>query len=281
MLTDLRSILDGWEYKPGKISVRKIVGEDGGEKIQTRVDLGVLQLEPEGRPDGARPFGCESLLEFYETRLDEHLIKHGTDAGYILLPEDCRDLRQEAHLYYQRFLSLFVLGDFIGVQRDTQRNMRVLTICHEYGETDYDRGALEPQRAYVMMMFTRAKTYAELEIERYDEALKTLAEGMREIAEVRGGPEHDEDTGPDDDLECDAPYAVLDSDSEPGAGSSTGIPELEVLAELREEVLTSLPEDAAPRLEWELNLALECEEYERAAELRRKLDDLFGRGEQT
>ena len=43
MIHDLRTILEGWEYEPGKISVRKIIGRDGREKIQTCVDLGVLQ----------------------------------------------------------------------------------------------------------------------------------------------------------------------------------------------------------------------------------------------
>ena len=33
MSTDLRTILDGWEYEPGKISVRKVLGADGDEKI--------------------------------------------------------------------------------------------------------------------------------------------------------------------------------------------------------------------------------------------------------
>ncbi|MCC6359381.1 MAG: hypothetical protein IT450_11615, partial [Phycisphaerales bacterium] len=48
MILDLRNILEGWEYEPGKISVRKIIGQDGREKIQTRVDLGVLQFEVSG-----------------------------------------------------------------------------------------------------------------------------------------------------------------------------------------------------------------------------------------
>ena len=36
---------------------RKIVGEDGKEKLQVRLDLGLLQMELNGRPDGERPHG--------------------------------------------------------------------------------------------------------------------------------------------------------------------------------------------------------------------------------
>ena len=67
---DIAPVLRGWEYEPGSINVRKISGLDGREKIQMRLDLGLLQMEVTGRPDGERPHGCESLLEYFEKRLD-------------------------------------------------------------------------------------------------------------------------------------------------------------------------------------------------------------------
>ena len=42
---DIGSILDGWPHESGKISVRKIRGEEGRVKIQLRLDLGLLQME--------------------------------------------------------------------------------------------------------------------------------------------------------------------------------------------------------------------------------------------
>ena len=33
-----------------------------------RIDLGLLQMELDGRPDGQRPHGFESLLDYYEAR---------------------------------------------------------------------------------------------------------------------------------------------------------------------------------------------------------------------
>jgi len=64
---DITPLLKGWDYEPGTINVRKVTGLDGAAKLQMRLDLGLLQMEMMGRPDGARPHGCESLLEFYET----------------------------------------------------------------------------------------------------------------------------------------------------------------------------------------------------------------------
>ena len=59
MNLDLNTLLRDWPHEPGAIKVRKIIGLDGREKLQLRIDLGVLQMEMTGRPDGARPQGCE------------------------------------------------------------------------------------------------------------------------------------------------------------------------------------------------------------------------------
>ena len=66
MSQDIRPILAGWEFEPDRVQVRIITGDDGSEKIQMRIDLGLMQMEIAGRPDGERPEGYESLLESYE-----------------------------------------------------------------------------------------------------------------------------------------------------------------------------------------------------------------------
>ena len=60
---DISHLLEQWEYQPGQVAVRKFKGRDGVDKIQLRVDLGLLQMNAQGRPDGKRPYGHESLLE--------------------------------------------------------------------------------------------------------------------------------------------------------------------------------------------------------------------------
>ncbi|MDQ7013435.1 MAG: UvrB/UvrC motif-containing protein [Planctomycetota bacterium] len=70
MNVDITELLQGWPFEPGKINVRLIESEDGEQKIQVRLDLGVLQMELDGRPDGQRPLDHDSLLEYFEARLD-------------------------------------------------------------------------------------------------------------------------------------------------------------------------------------------------------------------
>jgi len=71
MNRDLTAILEEWPYEPGVVNVRVIEGQDGEPRIQLRLDLGLLQMTMAGRPDGQRPEGYESVLELYESKLDE------------------------------------------------------------------------------------------------------------------------------------------------------------------------------------------------------------------
>jgi len=249
MIRDLRLILDGWEYEPGKISVRKIMGRDGREKVQTRIDLGLLQMELDGHPDGKRPHGQESFLDYLKARLQHHIECHGNDSDFVLTPEECLELRHETYLYYQRYLSLFVLEDYERVVRDTARNLAVIDFCDKWAATHEDRQALVSQRPYVLMMHARAKAMLAMRRQNFEEALAAIADGIAAI----------EATGQD-------------------AASEYPDSELRTLAEVRGQIIEQMPQDAPARLRWELELAVAQEDYERAAELRNRMADLTSGG---
>src|SRR5207244_598609 len=92
MSLDLNTILKDWPHENRAIKVRRIVGLDGRQKLQLRIDLGVLQMEVSGRPDGARPHGCESLLTYHQRRAAQ---KEAAGETYELTPEQCAELQQE------------------------------------------------------------------------------------------------------------------------------------------------------------------------------------------
>lgn len=68
---DLSNILRDWPFEPGSINVRVIQGDDQLPKIQVRLDLDIIQMNIDGRPDGQLPNGFASLLEYFEARVDE------------------------------------------------------------------------------------------------------------------------------------------------------------------------------------------------------------------
>ena len=180
MSSDLHSILGDWPHETGKIKVRKIVGLDGREKLQLRIDLGVLQMEMTGRPDGVRPHGCESLLEYHQVRAGR-AVQRGEN--YELTLEQCAELQQEGIQYYHRYLSLFQINDFAGVVRDTQRNLDLFDFVSEHTERDELSWNLQQFRPYVLMMNTRAKASILLAQGKFPEAMREIQHGRDAIAD--------------------------------------------------------------------------------------------------
>src|SRR6059058_4883116 len=180
MSLDLNSILKDWPHENGSIKVRKVAGLDGREKLQLRVDLGVLQMELTGRPDGRRPHNCESLLEYYQKRAAR---AEGRGESYELTPEQCNELQQEGIQYYHRYLSLFQINDFAGVIRDTQRNLDLFEFVSDHTEREELAWSFQQFRPYVLMMNTRAKASILLGEGKFGDAMREIERGRDAIQE--------------------------------------------------------------------------------------------------
>ena len=239
MSLDLNTILKDWPHENGNVKVRKIAGLDGREKLQLRVDLGVLQMEMMGRPDGQRPHNCESLLEYHQRRAVRAAEK-GED--YELTPEECAELQQEGIQYYHRYLSLFQINDFTGVVRDTQRNLDLFTFVTEHTDRDELSWSLQQFRPYVLMMNTRAKASILLAQGKFGEAMSEIESGRDAIAEFF---QH-----------SNFPELVSKSS------------EIAFLDEWLEEVKAKRPLSKLEVMQREMETAIGKELYERAAELR-------------
>ena len=127
---DMSHLLDKWEYRPGQVMVRKFIGKDGIEKIQLRVDLGILQMNAQGRPDGKRPMGHPSLFDFYLAK------QSTTKKDFALNAEDCSRLQLEAFQYHHRYICLLQLEDFDAVVRDADRNLKLFDFVEENSESE-------------------------------------------------------------------------------------------------------------------------------------------------
>lgn len=256
---DLTELLNDWPFQPGQINVRLIQGNDGEPRIQVRLDLGILQMFVDGRPDGSRPQGFDSLLEYHEARIDELQASKAMEtalgeddeeeeedeeafAARILTPEDCRLLREEAVQYYHRYIALLVLEDYEGVARDTSRNLRVLDLIYEHAEQDDDRRSVEQNRPYIMMMRARALASLALKSDEPKAAVHAIDQGLEALRQYfndRGMPEAFEGSG-----------------------------EAAMLREMRDALVPKLPLSQKAELRQRLEAAIAAENYELAAILR-------------
>lgn len=247
MRDDISEVLRAWEYDRLN-NVRKIKGKDGKEKIQIRLPLGIEQFEVEGRPDGKRPYGKESLLEYYKARVAVHK-KKGTDEEFGLTIEDCSRLYEEGLLYYYRYVLFFQLKDYERLVRDTERNMEYFDFVNKYAIEEEDKLALQQYRPYIIRMNVLGKSLTHLERKEYEQALKKLQEGIRTVESLP-----------------DMENATFTYEK----GRSLGI-----LRGMVKEILEKRPPSEKDKLQEKLQVAIAQENYERAARLRdmiRKLE---------
>jgi hypothetical protein len=244
---DISHLLENWDYQPGQIVVRRFNGRDGQDKIQLRVDLGLLQMNAQGRPDGKRPMGHPSLFEYHESRLKKHMAHGGSDDGFGLKSEDCAKLQLEALQFHHRYICLLELQDYEGVVRDTQRNLSVFDFVSRYAESEELAWALQQFRPQLLLIQVRARASEKLAVKRYREAVQEIERGISEIRQFY---------------------------SENGRNEIEHSGEVQYLENWMAEINSSRPLTRREKLELALHEAVRQENYEKAAEVRDKLRNL-------
>ena len=246
MSKDITPILNGWDHEPDEFQVRIVAGADGRDKLQRRIDLGVIQMELSGRPDGQRPHGFESLLEFHEGRARDS----GAPDDYELDSDAAEALMREGLQYYHRYLAAYHLRRFDLVARDTSRNLRLFAFAVKHAADRRDKVKFDQYRPYVTMMKARALGAEAMDRDDHEAALKALDEGIEAIrAFLR---EYDQE---EDQVQCR---------------------ELGKLIRIRREVEQARPVGPVQRLEQQLELAVSLEDYEEAARIRDQIGRLRG-----
>jgi hypothetical protein len=252
MRVDIHDILDDWPYEPGQITARRIRGDDGSDKLQLRLEMGIMQMNLTGRPDGMRPLGYDSYLDYHLAQL-QRFKDAGTEDGFTLDEQSCQDLRNEGMLFYHRYLAAFVLEDFSLVIADADHSLAMMDLIRKHAAEESDKFLIEQYRPYVLAMRARATSRMLLEAGEPRAALMAVNEAMQNISDC---------------------LSQFQPDGEvPPSG------ELAILQALAEEIESQVPVDPMTKLRKEIDQALEEERYEDAAVLRDQLKRATGEPE--
>jgi hypothetical protein len=240
---DLRRILQSWPYDPDD-DARTTRGEDGRPILQVRTPLGLEQYELDGRPDGARPHGMESALEYFQQQLEQARTR-GKEAGFELGSRECNELFNEGTLYYFRYVRLFQLKDWVRTVRDTARNIALFDLVHRHARREEDQQFLEKWRPYIIRVNSSAAVMLELDKHAYEPALRLANEAVEKIEALE--PVDDE---------------TFQFERERS---------LTALRELAAQIQKNRPLSNVEQLERQLRRAVERQEFERAAQLRDRI----------
>lgn len=242
---DVGPVLEAWKFGRRHPTVRLVRTRDGRRVVQVRLELGLLQMELEGRPDGRRPHGAESLLAWQLARLEAHRAAGNAEDGFRLTGKECEALRAEGVQVYHRYAALFALEEYELVVRDTERNLGMFDLCARHGHSRQDRTVLEQYRPFVLMM--RARARAAIALAAADDR-GALAAIDAALAELRA---HFDEHGPEDGFEKSN--------------------EATLLRGMRAVLVPRLPTSQRAELEERLQRAVAAENFELAAILRDEL----------
>jgi hypothetical protein len=238
---DLDPILNAWPYEPGAVRVRMAAGRDGRDVIQMRVDLGILQLETDGRPDGEHPHGYES---YYDYLLSEEY----HDAAFILSEEQGAEVDREFVQFYHRRVCWLTLREFDRAVHDADHTLALMDLCSEHAPDEEWALSHEQYRPFVLFHRIQAAALKHLEAENASGAVEELNRGLEQLHELF--TEHEAEEFFEED-------------------------ELVVrLTELRESLRDHY--DVGRTLEEKLQAAIAEEQYELAAKLRDQLAQRSG-----
>ena len=230
---NIDEILNEWPYDPDTLSVRIANGIDGREVIQMRVDMGILQLEMEGRPDGTRPQG-------YETYYDYLVGRTLKETDLELDEDESNEVDREFVQYYHRRICWLRLQNYRQAIDDADHTLALMDFCTEHSSDEQWALSHEQYRPFVLFHRTQAEALAELEDHGPEPAVAVITSGLERMEEFFN--EHEaEEHFEEDEL-------------------------VQRLMDLRESLRKEY--DVGRTLQQQLDEAIEAEEYEQAAKIR-------------
>ena len=246
--TDITDMLRDWRYDEHDC-IRFFTAGDGREVMQIRRPLGIEQYNMDGRPDGLRPEGEETYLHFLSKRLHK---AENTGQNFMINDEECHNLRNEGVLFYFRYLALNQVSQYGRVARDTEHNLKIGRLLELYYPGDKKYEILQ-YRPYIRRMNGIAKAMIHLASEDSSRALHELEWARRDIESFPT-----------------VPTPVFEFEK---------IRSVQHIQYVMDQIARSESKEISPRgfrekLSRELEISVECEDYERAANIRDMLKDL-------
>jgi hypothetical protein len=240
---DIDSALRGWPYKPGAISARRVRAKDGREVIQMRVEMGLLQMETTGRPDGLRPHGSATYLDWLHNRSERE------GESFILTDAQCMELDREFLQYYHRRVCWLALREFRHAVEDADHTLAMMDFALLHSPGNDWTLSHEQYREFVLFHRTQAAAMAELEHTGAGAAIEAINRGLDQMRALHETSE----LGEQEDGQSDESFA-------------DGEEQVAQLVQLKEWIRQEY--QVGRTLQEQLADAVAAEEYERAAQLR-------------
>jgi hypothetical protein len=175
---DIDSLLKKWQFQPGEVNARLLRARDGREVLQMRVDMGVLQLETDLRPDGSRPHGAETYYDY----LVGEAIREGD--AFRLSKQQCGEADREFVQYYHRRLCWLSLREYRRAARDADHSLAFMDFVREHSPDAEWTLSHEQYRPFVLFHRVQAGALAALEGGGAEAAIREINGGLERFRDL-------------------------------------------------------------------------------------------------
>lgn len=175
---DIDTVLKGWDFQPGEVTARLFKARNGREVLQMRVDMGVLQMETDLRPDGTRPHGAET---YYDYLVGEAIREGGS---FRLSREQCAEADREFVQYYHRRICWLALREYSRAARDADHSLAFMDFVREHSPDDDWTLSHEQYRPFVLFHRVQAAALALLEEQGPEAAIAEINRGLDRFREL-------------------------------------------------------------------------------------------------
>jgi hypothetical protein len=185
MRRDIDEALHGWPYdpEPGEVVAREVRARDGRTVLQIRLDLGVLQLETEGRPDGTRPHNFLTYLDYLRHRAAARgLAPGGKTPSWTMESVHCIEADREFAQFYHRRVAWLALQRYDRALRDADHTIALMDFVARHGPGGEYVESHERFRGPVLFQRTQALVALAIERSKGEEAIDAVQDGIDRLA---------------------------------------------------------------------------------------------------
>lgn len=175
---DIDHILKRWPFDPLSVNVR-LLELSQREVLQMRVDMGLLQLEIEGRPDGGRPGGNNTYFDLLQKKAKK------TEQDFVLSEVECIEVDREFVQFYHRRVCWLQLKEFQRAVNDADHTLGLMDFCKVHSPDEQWTISHEQYRPFVLYHRTQAAALAKLELETEDCAELAIEEVNAGLQQLR------------------------------------------------------------------------------------------------
>jgi hypothetical protein len=170
--------LNEWPFQPGVISARMVQASDGREVMQMRIEMGVLQMEIAARPDGERPGGFETYLDYLNS-----MILHNVEA-FSLNEEQCLEIDREFVQFYHRRICCLALREFRRAAADAEYTLSLMDFVVSWSSNQEYTLSHEQYRPFVMFHRIQATALAVLQDSTPEAAIEEINRGLEDLRQL-------------------------------------------------------------------------------------------------